>query len=125
MHHGWDDGALSPDSTILYYGKALLSSPKSLANMRLFMRPGFDHGESLYWYPGAVWDMVTPMENWVEHGNAPNQIEARNGAADFSGNPGPIDRPLCPYPQVAVRINSSLPDPNYANYKCKLVIDFH
>jgi feruloyl esterase len=42
-----------------------------------------------------VFDTLTPLENWVEHGRAPERIVATGGAVPTR------TRPLCPYPQVA------------------------
>ena len=55
-------------------------------------------------------DMLTPLVNWVEHGQAPASVEA---SARGAGNPGGANpdvpagwsptrtRPLCSYPKVA------------------------
>ena len=44
-----------------------------------------------------TFDMVSPLDNWVEHGEAPSRIVASHLTA------GKVDRtrPLCAYPQVA------------------------
>jgi feruloyl esterase len=48
--------------------------------------------------PGAnTFDMLTALENWVEHSQAPERVIAShstNGAVDFT-------RPLCAFPLVA------------------------
>lgn len=62
---------------------------------RLFMVPGMNHCAG---GPGpSNFDMLTALEQWVEHGVAPRSVIATHlssGAADRT-------RPLCPYPQVA------------------------
>ena len=62
---------------------------------RLFMVPGMGHCQG---GPGADhFDMLTALEQWVEHGKAPAQIPASHvtdGKADRT-------RILCPFPQVA------------------------
>jgi Tannase and feruloyl esterase len=70
-------------------------APKIEESVRLFMAPGMGHcsgGDG-----PSSFDMVGPLEQWVEHGQAPERVVAsyRTG--------GQIDRtrPLCPYPQVA------------------------
>ena len=45
-----------------------------------------------------TFDMVTALEQWVEHGNAPDLIIA----ARSTNNVVDRTRPLCPYPQNAV-----------------------
>jgi feruloyl esterase len=58
-------------------------------------------------------DLQTALEQWVEHGLAPEAVVAThstNGAVDRS-------RPLCPYPKVAVY--SGKGDTNdAANFAC-------
>ena len=75
--------------------EALGGAAKVHGSYRLFMAPGMGHcggGEG-----PNTFDMVAALEQWVEHGKAPDQIlasHATNGAVDRT-------RPLCPYPQVA------------------------
>jgi len=63
--------------------------------VRLFMAPGMAHcngGRG----PNVV-DALPSIEEWVEHGVAPDRLIASRivgGATDRT-------RPLCPYPQVA------------------------
>jgi feruloyl esterase len=62
----------------------------------LFLAPGMGHcggGEG-----PSVFDKVGPLEQWVEHGKAPDALIASHVTAS-----GKVDRtrPLCPYPQVA------------------------
>ena len=71
--------------------------------LKLFVVPGMNH------CAGGVatdrFDMLTPLENWVERGVAPASVMAE------ASNPGYFgvasrSRPLCPYPQFA-RYNGS------------------
>jgi len=60
---------------------------------RLFMIPGMAHcggGQAT-----DEFDLLTAIQQWVENGQAPDLVTARGRA--FPG----IERPLCPYPQVA------------------------
>ena len=63
-----------------------------LRSMRLFMAPGMGHcggGEG-----PNTFDMMVPLEQWVEKGQAPDVLIARrlaNGAVERS-------RPVYPYP---------------------------
>jgi len=98
QYHGWGDPQISPGHSVQYYTRVAdaLGGAKNLDDSyRLFMVPGMAHcggGEG----PNRF-DMVAALEQWVEHGKAPQRIEAsrlRDGRVDRT-------RPLCPYPQVA------------------------
>jgi feruloyl esterase len=60
--------------------------------------------------------MVSALEQWVEAGTAPDQIQASHATG------GRIDRtrPLCPYPQVAVYNGSGSID-EAASFACRAV----
>jgi hypothetical protein len=79
---------------------------------RLFMAPGMAHcggGEG-----PNTFDMVSALEQWVEHGKAPDRIIAShstNGLVDRT-------RPLCAYPQVASYTGSGSTD-EASNFVCK------
>jgi feruloyl esterase len=98
QYHGWNDPQISPGNSTQYYSRAMEAlggNGKMRDAYRLFMVPGMAHcggGEG----PNAF-DTVGALEQWVEHGKAPDEI-----IASHSTN-GKIDRtrPLCPYPQVA------------------------
>ena len=115
QYHGWADPQISPENSTQYYNrvvKALGGVDKVHGSYRLFMAPGMGHCGG-----GAgpnTFDMVTALEQWVEHGKAPDQIPAShstNGAVDRT-------RPLCPYPQVAVYKGTGSID-EAANFACK------
>jgi feruloyl esterase len=115
QYHGWSDPQISPENSTQYYARVLERLGGSSAvdgSYRLFMAPGMAHcggGEG----PNAF-DMVGALEQWVEHGRAPDRIlasHAANGVVDRT-------RPLCPYPQVAVyRGTGSIDDA--ANFTCR------
>jgi hypothetical protein len=93
------DAAVPPRASINYYTRAVNASggPAAAGSwVRLFMVPGMHHcsgGEG-----PDTFHMVGALEQWVEHGTAPDRILASHisdGRADRT-------RPLCPYPQVAV-----------------------
>ncbi|HXD74730.1 MAG TPA: tannase/feruloyl esterase family alpha/beta hydrolase [Vicinamibacterales bacterium] len=92
-YHGWSDQQIPPGASINFYNRV---TPKSSRDaVRLFMIPGMGHcggGEG-----PNTFDMVSPLDNWVEHGEAPARIVAAHLTA------GKVDRtrPLCAYPQVA------------------------
>jgi tannase/feruloyl esterase len=115
QYHGWSDPQISPENSTQYYARVLERLGGSSAvdgSYRLFMAPGMAHcggGEG-----PNTFDMVGALEQWVEHGKAPDRIlasHAVNGVVDRT-------RPLCPYPQVAVyRGTGSIDDA--ANFTCK------
>ena len=78
---------------------------------RLFLVPGMNHcggGKAT-----DTFDSLAALENWVEHGKAPDRILARG--ASFPGR----SRPLCPYPLVA-RYTGSGDIESADNFACKL-----
>ena len=80
---------------------------------RLFMVPGMGHcggGEG----PNSF-DMVGALEQWVEHGKAPD----RGVASHLTNNVVDRTRPLCPYPQVASYKGTGSTD-DAANFVCRV-----
>jgi len=120
-YHGWSDPNVAPLASVNYYKSvvdSVGSEAKTRDSFRLFMAPGMGHcggGEG-----PNTFDMLTAMEQWVEHGKAPDQVIAThedNGAAASAGPPR--TRPLCPYPQIAKYKGSGSID-DAANFTCRL-----
>jgi feruloyl esterase len=134
QYHGWNDQLIAPLNSVNYYqsvestldgaDKAAANiksgsssekggSSKVQASYRLFMEPGMNHcqgGDG-----PSNFDMLNALEQWVEHGQAPDRIEAshiRDGKIDRT-------RPLCPYPQVAVYNGKGSTDES-ENFRCKI-----
>jgi feruloyl esterase len=115
LYHGWSDSNVPGPNTIKYYNSVvenLGGAANSSDKVRLFMAPGMGHcsgGEG----PNAF-DKVGPLEQWVEHGKAPDQLIASHSTS------GKVDRtrPLCPYPQVAKYKGSGSID-DAANFVCR------
>ena len=72
-------------------------------------------------------DMLTPLVNWVEKGQAPEDVTASaRGPSNAAGVNADVpaswsatrSRPLCPYPKVA-RYNGSGSLEDAANFACK------
>jgi len=113
LYHGWADGNVAPLSTVNYYNSVTRILGGASNVVRLFMSPGMAHcggGEG----PNSF-DAVSALEQWVEHGKAPDQIIASHRGAD-----GKVDRtrPLCPYPQIA-RYKGTGSIDDAANFVCK------
>jgi feruloyl esterase len=120
QYHGYSDPDISPLNSINYYqsveqfvdrgtGRGLSETRNFY---RLFMAPGMNHCGG-----GAgpdTFNMLAALDQWVEHGNAPEQVIAAHGIK------GVVDmtRPLCAYPERAV-YNGSGSTNEAANFSCK------
>ncbi len=96
QYHGFSDPDITPLSSINYYESVAKTSAGADSFYRLFLVPGMQHCQG---GPGpSKFDMVTALENWVEHGTAPDRILASHVTAS-----GTVDRtrPLCAYPMEA------------------------
>ena len=89
QYHGWSDPQISPGNSTQYYTRVLepLGGAATIDGAyRLFMAPGMAHcggGEG-----PNTFDMVGALEQWVEHGKAPDRIVAShsaNGVVDARG----------------------------------------
>ena len=96
QYHGWSDPDITPLNSVNYYESVSKAMPGASDFYRLFMVPGMQHCTG---GPGpAKFDMVGALEQWVEHGTAPEKVIASHVTSS-----GDVDRtrPLCPYPQEA------------------------
>jgi feruloyl esterase len=91
-YHGWTDQQVMPRNSIQYYESVIAASgnTETANSYRLFMVPGMNHcrgGDG----PNAF-DMLSPLEQWREHGKAPDAVLASHSTD------GKVDRtrPLCP-----------------------------
>jgi feruloyl esterase len=116
QYHGWSDPLITPGVSIEYYNnvvKTMGGVSKVDDKIRLFMVPGMAHcggGEGT-----STFDMLTAIEQWVEHGEAPVTIPAskvENGATIRT-------RPLCQYPKEAVYRGTGSTDAA-ENFECKV-----
>ena len=99
LYHGGYDPGPSPVGTLAYFDAAKTASaarlgatPASLdKDVRLFMVTGMGHCRG---GPGPdQFDLLTPMEAWVEQGAAPSRVDATKANA-------PISRPICAWPTL-------------------------
>ena len=115
LYHGWADQQVAPGSSVAFYQSALEHSPRPAQSgswIRLFMVPGMGHcsgGEG-----PDTFDKLSALEQWVEHGKAPDSLIASHLTA------GKVDRtrPLCPYPQMA-RYKGAGSIDDAANFSCR------
>jgi hypothetical protein len=112
LYHGWADPAISPFGTLAYYQAvedAMGGLDKTQEYARLFMVPGMFHCSG--GNAPTSFDLLGPIQDWVENGVAPDQIIATQYAGNESSggfsNPtaggssqGEVvrTRPLCPFP---------------------------
>ena len=93
QYHGWADPDISPLNSINYYQSVTEKMGDAKSFYRLFMVPGMFHCNG---GPGPnSFDTISALEQWAEHGAAPDRIVASGGAVKDR------TRPLCPYPQEA------------------------
>jgi len=130
LYHGWSDSAAPPLNTVAYYQSVVSTMGRTNADgfLRLYMVPGMQHcgdgpgpcafGAS----PSASMDpdhsVFSALEQWVEHGVAPQRIVASKYVSQEDPASGVImTRPLCPYPEVA-KYKGSGDIHDVANFLC-------
>jgi len=126
VYHGTSDPIFSSDDTTAWYEALRSANGGDASNFARFFRvPGMNHcsgGPST-----DQFDMLTPLVNWVEKGQAPDTVTA---SARGSGNAGGVNvdlpalwsasrtRPLCAYPKVA-RYKGSGSVEDAASFSCQ------
>ena len=128
VYHGVSDPIFSVDDTTTWYENLRSANNGNAADFARFYRvPGMGHCAG---GPATdQFDMLTPLVNWVEKGQAPDSVVATvrgpgNAAgaanADIPSSWSPArTRPLCPYPQVA-RLKAGATDLESANnFSCQ------
>jgi feruloyl esterase len=129
QYHGFSDPEVPPRTSIKYF-KSVVNFPDQSPGVssgresqerteeyyRLFMVPGMNHCSG---GPGAnVFDMLTPLVQWVEDDIAPASVVATHYVNSMPAQGVAFTRPLCPYPQEAVYQGTG--DTNdAANFVCK------
>lgn len=114
FYHGMSDPWFSAFDTLDYYERLASASgglEKARAFARLFLVPGMEHCQG---GPATLdhFDLLTPLVEWVERGEAPEAIVATGVSL-----PG-RSRPLCAWPQHAEYKGSG--DPNEASsFDCR------
>ena len=112
MWHGWADPALSALVTTDYYESVAASDDQVEDYFRFFLMPGVLHCAG---GPGPwMVDYLTTLENWVEKGQAPDQMTAYFANADSKPEGS---RPLCAYPKRAI-YNGAGDERQAQNFTC-------
>ena len=113
-YHGWSDQNIAPQASVNFFNRALAATTPQAngsAWLRLYMVPGMGHcsgGEG-----PDTFDMMRPLDAWVETGTLPQHVEA----SKITGEKVTRTRPLCPYPQVA-RYKGAGSIDDAANFAC-------
>ena len=109
IYQGMSDPVFSADDIIRYYRELTRDDGPPQAWARLFLVPGMNHCGG---GPATDdFDSLTAIQQWTEHGVAPDRIVARGRS--FPG----VTRPLCPYPKYAHYVGG---DKNSAaSFECK------
>jgi feruloyl esterase len=98
LYHGASDPSIPASQSIAFYrelAEQQLGIERTQQNVRLFLVPGMYHCSG---GPGPDrFDTLSAIEAWVEHGKAPDAIQASTKPA----TPVQHRLPLCPYPQQA------------------------
>lgn len=120
-YHGWVDSGFTPEFNIQYYERVIARMGKDDAPAlkqtqdfyRLFVVPGMGHcsgGPGPNAFGGLAQpavpidpqhDILSALEQWVEHGVAPAQLIATKYVKDDPKQGIAMQRPVCPYPQEA------------------------
>lgn len=126
VYHGTSDPIFSSDDTTSWYDGLRAANGGDASNFARFYRvAGMNHCSG---GPATdQFDMLTPLVNWVEKGQAPDSVAA---SARGTGNAGGANadlpsgwaanrsRPLCAYPKVAVYKGSGSLD-DAGNFSCQ------
>lgn len=126
VYHGSSDPIFSSNDTTAWYEQLRAANGADASNFaRYFPVPGMNHCSG---GPATdQFDMLTPLVNWVEKGQAPDSVTA---SARGAGNAGGVNadvpagwaanrtRPLCAYPKVA-RYNGTGSIEDAANFSCQ------
>lgn len=127
-YHGVSDPIFMHDDTVTWYENLRSANSGDASDFaRLFPVPGMGHCAG---GPATdQFDMLTPLVNWVEKGQAPDSVVATARGAVTAAGAANVDvptawspgrtRPLCPYPKVA-RLKAGATDLESANsFSCQ------
>ena len=126
VYHGTSDPIFSSDDTRAWYQGLAAANAGDASNFaRYFPVPGMNHCSG---GPATdQFDMLTPLVNWVEKGQAPDSVLASaRGAGNAAGANADLPanwsatrtRPLCPFPKVA-RYKGSGSIEDAASFSCQ------
>lgn len=110
IYHGQSDAVFSANDIINWYETLASNNGGDASDFaRLFMVPGMNHCSS---GPSTdQFDALSALMNWVEAGQAPDQIIASVNPANAelpSGWSTSRTRPLCPWPMIAQYVGDDI-----------------
>jgi feruloyl esterase len=135
MYNGEADGLIQPGNAIEYYDSVVKGSPNAESFARLYLAPGVGHcsgGPGPNAFGGTPYvnagqpnppvldpqhDVVSAVVSWVEDGKAPGTIIGTKFKEDDASKGIALQRPLCPYPQIA-KYKGSGDTNDAANFTC-------
>lgn len=130
LYHGWNDPAISPTNTVLYFESVEreMGREKAETFVRLYMVPGMEHcrggpGASalgqfgMETAKGPKYGLFDSLENWVEKGSPENVIATKYEQGPNGAMKAAFTRPLCAYPKVP-RYTGSGDTSDAANFTC-------
>jgi feruloyl esterase len=97
QYHGWNDPAIPPRSSILYYEDVRKTMGDTSGFYKMYLVPGMLHCGGGVGPSGVDW--LAELDGWVSAGKAPGEITAVAGRGQSPG--GPPSQVLCPFPAVA------------------------
>lgn len=110
IYHGWADQAVSPFTSVNYYGAVVRTVGGLAASQtfsRLYMVPGLYHcpcGLPVDGDPATSLQLLPQLTRWVEHGDAPGTLDLPVTASTTGHPPSSISvPPTNPLRQVDVR----------------------
>jgi feruloyl esterase len=102
LYHGYSDGRVPPYDSIRFYEESARLNGglhELQKGFRLFLPPGMHHCGG---GPGPnSFDLLTPLEQWVENGVAPEAIPATKFVDDDPSMGIARTMPLCKFPEMA------------------------
>ena len=97
QYHGWNDPAIPPRSSVVYYEDVRKTMGDPSGFYRMYLVPGMLHCAGGVGPSGVDW--VALLDNWVIDKKAPGDVTAVAGPGPGVG--GPPSQVLCPFPGVA------------------------
>ena len=113
FYHGEADPWFSANDTVRYFeqiGEANGAVQPVDEYGRLYLVPGMAHCQGGELTPDSF-DLLTPIVEWVENGDAPDSVTATGRSMQGQS------RPLCPYPSYAHYTSGAAADAR--NYECR------